>query len=168
MTNYQNGKIYKIEAHNGEEGDIYIGSTCNQFLNERFRQHSNNFNSWKQEKSKYRTTSFQLFEKYGIENCFITLVEIFPCNLKNELLVREVFYIRSMKCVNKYIPLRSVYERKKVWRENNQEIYKESTKQYYKKRSIRFICQCGKEVMECNRLRHCTTKLHNDMMSLIK
>mmetsp|Transcript_14823 Transcript_14823/g.14230 ORF Transcript_14823/g.14230 Transcript_14823/m.14230 type:complete len:83 (+) Transcript_14823:70-318(+) len=35
------------------------------------------------------------------------------------------------------------------------------TKKYRKK-------ECGKEVMERNRLRHCTTKLHNDMMSLIK
>ena len=32
MVNYNNGKIYKIEPVNGEEGDIYIGSTTKEYL----------------------------------------------------------------------------------------------------------------------------------------
>ena len=35
MVNYNNGKIYKIEPLNGEEGDIYIGSTTKEYLSQR-------------------------------------------------------------------------------------------------------------------------------------
>jgi hypothetical protein len=144
MTDYQNGKIYKIEANNREEGDVYFGSTC-KFLSQRMNNHKNNYKKWKKDKKKY-CTSFQLFEKYGIENCFITLIEIFPCNLKNELLGREAFYIRSMKCVNKYIPLRTSKEYfndnrenmiqwKNKWSQDN----RERIKQLYHDNSDKFV-----------------------------
>ena len=44
-------------------------------------------------------TSFQLFDKYGIENCKIELVENYPCSSKEELLKREGEYIQNNTCI---------------------------------------------------------------------
>ncbi len=68
--NYNNGKIYKIEPLNGEEGDIYIGSTTKQYLSQRMDSHRSDFKKFNEGK-KVSITSFKLFEKYGIENCNI-------------------------------------------------------------------------------------------------
>jgi hypothetical protein len=52
-------------------------------------------------------TSFQIIER---DNYKISLIELFPCNLKDELSAREGYYIRNIKCVNKQIPGRTQKE----------------------------------------------------------
>ena len=47
--------------------------------------------------------SFVLFEEYGIENCFIELIEAKSCIDKNEKARLEGSYIRTLECVNKNI-----------------------------------------------------------------
>ena len=102
-----NGKIYKIEPiSGGDEGDIYIGSTTKQYLSQRMDSHRYCFKYWKEGKQG-KTTSYDLFDKYGVENCHILLLEIVSCNTKDELLAREGFYIKSMPCVNKIIVTRT-------------------------------------------------------------
>ena len=120
---YQKGKIYKIESHLGDK--IYIGSTTKQYLSQRMTAHRNGYKRWKAEKCT-RVTSYDLFDTYGIENCQIVLIEIFPCNSKDELHSREAFYIRSMTCVNKYIPDRTDEE----YREGRKDIKKEYDTKY--------------------------------------
>jgi hypothetical protein len=46
MTNYNNGKIYKIEPLNGEDGDIYIGSTTKKLLCQRMASHRYDYKRW--------------------------------------------------------------------------------------------------------------------------
>ena len=70
MVNYENGKIYKIESYLGDK--IYIGSTSKQYLSQRMDTHRSNYKKWKKGKAS-SITSFQIFEKYGIENCSIVL-----------------------------------------------------------------------------------------------
>jgi hypothetical protein len=110
MVNYNNGKIYKIEAINGEEGDMYIGSTTRDLLSQRMSKHRSEYNLWINNKKKYYS-SYIVFEKYGLENCRIVLIENVNVMSKDELLSREAFYIKSMSCVNKYIPMRKTKER---------------------------------------------------------
>ena len=126
MVNYQNGKIYKIESHQGDK--IYIGSTSKQYLSQRFDKHRSNYKKWKIDPSTVngKTRSYELFDDYGLNNCFITLIESFPCNSKDELTGREAYYIRSLTCVNKVIPLRT----EKEYRADNKEIIKEKMKEY--------------------------------------
>jgi adenylate kinase family enzyme len=126
MVNYNNGKIYKIEAINGEEGDIYIGSTTKELLCQRMTKHREGYKQW-QRNSYNKTTSFLLFEKYGVENCKIVLIENVKANSKDELLSRESFYIKSMSCVNKCIPMRT----EKEWRKDNKETLKKNRKLYH-------------------------------------
>ena len=49
------------------------------------------------------TTSFLLFEEFGIENCKIELVEEFPCENLEQLLKKEGGYIQSLDCVNRCV-----------------------------------------------------------------
>jgi hypothetical protein len=127
MANYQNGKIYKIEALNGEEGDVYIGSTCKQYLSQRMDKHRSDYASWKKG-NRSNITSYILFEKYGVENCIIVLIETSPCNTRDELFSREAFYIKSMKCVNKCIPMQTFKE----WYDKNRDEILEKSREYGK------------------------------------
>jgi hypothetical protein len=122
---YSKGKIYKIEPVNGEEGDIYIGSTCKELLSQRMTAHRSTYKRWKNGKAT-KVMSYTLFDKYGIENCVIVLIELVNAKCKDELHAREQHYIKSLQCVNKYIPLRTSSEYKK----DNEEKYKEYFKQY--------------------------------------
>ena len=53
------------------------------------------------------TTVFHLFNEFGIENCRIEPLEMFPCNKKSELEAREGHDIRNEERVNRKIMGRS-------------------------------------------------------------
>jgi ribosome-interacting GTPase 1 len=132
LINYNNGKVYKIEPIcEYEEGDIYIGSTTKKYLSQRITKHRAAYNQYKNGGVKH-ATSFDLFDKYGIDNCQIVLLELVNVESKNELHQREAHYIRTLKCVNKIIPDRTLKEYrgdnkekialiKKAWEEANKE-----------------------------------------------
>ena len=104
MVNYNNGKIYKIEPIvDHDEGDIYIGSTTKQYLSQRMENHRSKYKQWKNG-NYYKVQVFEIFDKYGVSNCQIVLIETVNAESKDELLAREKHYIKSFKCVNKYIP----------------------------------------------------------------
>ena len=100
MVNYSNGKIYKIVPTNGDDM-CYIGSTTKQYLSQRMDFHRNEYKKWQKNKEKSSTTLIEIFEKYGLENCKIELIENFPCNSKDELEKREGHYIKTLNCINK-------------------------------------------------------------------
>lgn len=103
MVSYNNGKIYKIEPiSNGVEGDVYIGSTTKEYLSQRLASHKHDYKRWKNGKAG-KTFSYEIFDKYGFENCHIVLLELVNVNSKDELLAREGFFMKSMPCVNKKI-----------------------------------------------------------------
>ena len=155
MVNYSNGKIYKIESinENQEEGDIYIGSTCKTFLSQRMSSHRSDYKLWKKGYLTSLLTSFILFNKYGVDNCKITLLESFPCESKDELHAREAYYIRLLKNVNRYIPLRT----NKQWRMDNIEDVK---KYFLMRNDIKITCQCGSVHGVTKTFRHVRTKKH--------
>jgi ribosome-interacting GTPase 1 len=76
---------------------------------------------------KNKTTSYDLFDEYGLENCKIVLIESFPCSSKDELIAKEAHYIRTLECVNKVIPKRT----NKEYKEDNKEVIKEQNKKFY-------------------------------------
>ena len=97
ITNYFNGKIYKIIPYSSlDEADVCIGSTTDT-LDDEFIEHvTNYFRIFK--KNIY--SSEELFKKYGIENCKIELIEDFPCNSLEVLFKREGEIIRKINCIN--------------------------------------------------------------------
>ena len=110
MVNYENGRIYKIVCINDiDENDVYIGSTAEPTLSKRMERHRATYRSWLLGNIKKKLTSYNIFEKYGVENCQIVLIELFPCSCKDELQAKEAFYIKTIKCVNKLIPREKNY-----------------------------------------------------------
>ena len=123
MNKYENGIIYKIDSN----GEIYIGSTI--FTKEqRLKEHIKDYKSWLDGKTNY-TSSFELFGKYGIENCSIDIIELFPCNSKKELELREGYWQRKEICINIRIAGRTY----KDWYQDNKKELQEKNKQYYEK-----------------------------------
>lgn len=120
MPDYKKGKIYKIVDPNEEM--IYVGSTCQQYLCCRMSTHRSSY-----KRLNNYCSSHDIFDKYGVENCKILLIENYPCNSKEELIKKEAEYIKQLNCVNKVIPDRT----EKEWREDNKDEIKENQKQYY-------------------------------------
>ena len=123
---YSKNKIYKIYSHLGDK--IYIGSTVCELVSQRMVKHRGSYKQWKKNNERY-TTSFILFEEYGVENCIIELIEAKPCIDINEQAKLEGSYIRTIECVNKNIPGRTIKE----YREDNKENIKAKNKQFYEK-----------------------------------
>lgn len=97
---YSKSKIYKIWSPLGD--DIYIGSTTKEYLSQRMTTHRADYKKYLNG-GKF-ISSYLLFEKYGIDNCYIELIESKECNNSDELKKLEGGYIRNMKCINKNIP----------------------------------------------------------------
>jgi hypothetical protein len=119
MVNYSNAKIYKIWSPQGP--NIYIGSTTKEYLSQRMDTHRSNYRQGIVGNKRY-TTSFEIFQEYGVQNCFIELIEAKSCKSKDEIIQLEGHYIRILDCVNKVIPGQT----KKEWRENRKQENKES------------------------------------------
>jgi len=117
MANYQNGRIYAIKSYQTEL--IYIGSTT-QILSKRLGEHRINY-------KKNGVTSSKEILKYP--DYYIELIELFPCNSKEELLKREGYFIKQNIniCVNCCIPGRTYKE----WINDNKEHIDELRKQHY-------------------------------------
>lgn len=121
MPDYQKSKIYKLVCNDPEK--IYIGSTTQKYLCNRFQGHKQDF-----KKKIKNTTSRELFEIGGVK---IVLIENFPCNTKDELLSRERYYIENFKCVNKLLPIHSKEELREHQREfQRTPIQKQKRKEY--------------------------------------
>jgi len=116
MPDYQKGKIYKIVCNDTNE--VYYGSTC-QYLCNRKTCHKD---------SKNICRSRPIIDR---GNWDIVLVEHFPCNSKEELLMRERYYVDNNECINKFRPIISKEELKELKHESyirNRETYLEKSK----------------------------------------
>ena len=196
MVNYNNGKIYKIEPIiEHDEGEIYVGSTTKHYLSQRMDTHRCSYKRYKQEKTKQKLTSFMLFEKYGITNCEIILIESVNVNTNDELKAREKYYIQLFKCVNKNIPNRTYKEYyetnknkkkeymkeynkdnkeyKKEYNKKNEEKIKEYKKEYYEKNkekckeydNKKYICSCGSTCIYRQKVRHFASIKHQQFIN---
>jgi hypothetical protein len=151
MNKYQEGKIYKIESN----GLIYYGSTIQKLCN-RISCHRRLNN---------RTASKILFD-IGKE-IKISIVELYACNSKKELLFREREWIENNECINKVKPIVSkeeAYANKQKWiiehREEKKAYdkeYREVKKEHYLKLNI---CECGGSYKTKHKTTHFKTKKH--------
>ena len=93
-NNYHRGKIYKLIAKNytndSEDNNIcYIGSTSKKYLCERLASHKTNYRNYQKGISVGYNTAYELFNKYGIDNIEIILLEDYNCNSKYQLETKE-------------------------------------------------------------------------------
>ena len=116
-----------------------------------------------------RVSVYELFDKYGIDNFEIILIESVKANSKDELRKREGYYIKQIKCVNKVVAGRSLSE----WRLENMDRVREKQKTYetldkakeyrrqYKIANSNIIeCPCSSSIIKYNMYEHIKSKKH--------
>jgi len=113
MSNYNNGKIYKIVCL--ITGEVYYGSTVST-LSSRLAKH------------KYDRSCMcrQILCRGSFR---IELIKDFPCNSKRELEKEEGVYIRNNECINKNLPqgtAKEYYQRNKERYCTNQKNYRKN------------------------------------------
>jgi Uri superfamily endonuclease len=125
MTNYQNGKIYKITGG----GQTYYGSTV-QTLERRMYRH----------RGKRNCTARLIID---LPDCKSEIIEYYPCNSKAELELREGWYIRNNACVNYQIAGRT---RAEYYQDNSEKrkIYLDATRDRRLKNMLEY-CENNKE-----------------------
>ena len=186
---YSNGRIYFIEPIcDHEDNEFYYGSTL-QKLCKRMDKHRSSYKSWKNGKSG-KFMCYELFEKYGVENCKIYLVELYSCKSKEELESREGYYIRNYNCNNKLIVGRTnkeyyndnkekILKKYKDYYNNNKSKIREKYKDYYNDNKDKLVknqkeyynnnkdtinhhydCQCGGKYKHCHKSAHFKTMKH--------
>ena len=172
---YQNGKIYQIIDNAYTK--CYIGSTTVP-LSKRLAKHREMYKRYLDGKCHKQMTSTDLFEEFGVKNCKIELIELFPCLSKEELIKREGHFIRTTPCVNRFIPDRSktqyiidTKEKKveydKQYREDNRDKLKQKRKEAYD-RSAGYVCKCGTTYHYTNKAHHIKSKTHMQWEALNK
>lgn len=127
---YQNGKIYKVI--NTVNEDIYIGSTT-QNLIIRLTSH---FSASNVGTSRRNSLLNNCIKDIGKDNFSIELIEKVECNTKEELLIREQYYIDLLKPkLNQFNAIKQSEDfyknnKKKVYQENK-DFFLEKSKKYY-------------------------------------
>ena len=138
MVNYSKGKIYKLV--NSVDNEIYIGSSCSR-LSSRKAEHK----IMSKRKPNYRV--YEHLNSIGWDNVSIILVENVNCQNREQLLMRERYYIDLLKpSLNKVIPLRTVKE----YYEENKEKLVEQSKKYYNQNK-EHIAQRRKQYYNANK-----------------
>ena len=122
---YNNGKIYRV-CDNGYT-KFYYGSTV-QPLAVRMGGHRLDYTRYKNG-NFLKVSLFDIFDEFNHSNCKIELVELYPCQSREELRRREGYHIQNNECVNKRVAGRSGKE----YREQNREAIHEKQKEYYNK-----------------------------------
>ena len=108
-------------------------------------------------KNQNNEKQIHTFEEYGIDNCFITLIESYPCSSKDELASREAYYIKSMTCVNKVVPRGRQYIKS-----NNPLEYYNNNKDLL---NVKFTCACGVHIVERHKGKHLKTFKHQQFIN---
>lgn len=164
---YKNGKIYIIRNHINDM--VYIGSTT-QPLHKRICWHKCNG-------QKYRL--HRAMEELGRDNFYIELLEKYPCESKEEFLVREGHYIRQFDSFkngyNGVVAGRTMAEWRKEYYQQNKEELNKKGREYQKKhldeirekRSVPFKCECGAELTIKHKARHFKSLKHLNYLSNI-
>ena len=154
---YENSKIYKIVDNAYTEQ--YIGSTT-VGLSTRMARHRAKYRCFKRG-LKYHGSCFLLFDKYGLENCKIELIEHYPCKDKDELRKREGYWIENTDCVNKYVAGRTQNEWHILHRKDKQEYDKIRYASLKPLLSEKLICQgCGSTYTVYHKKRHERSQKH--------
>ena len=160
MSGYEKGQIYKVVDVGFHM--CYIGSTTEKLV-KGFGRHRRQYRSYLLGKWG-KITVFDIFDKYGIENCKIYWIEEYPCSSKKELEAREGEHIKNTKCVKKRIEgttLQEYRERKRVKRREYMNQYYHQTKETICEKNT---CECGTTLTKQHKARQKRSKQHQDWL----
>ena len=157
MPNYQDSKIYKLVCN--KTGMIYYGSTT-QSLYKRKSEH-------KTRKQGRPTTSKKIIENGDYD---MILVEDFPCERKEQLLMRERYYIDNNDCINLDRPITTFEEKKQYkaeWAKKNPQVKTQEQKQKnYDWKKVKITCECGINISRGGLSRHFKSLKHKEFIKV--
>lgn len=143
---YEDAKIYRLVFTGTDK--VYIGSTCSS-LEKRLGQHR--FCAKNPDTQSQTAACPYICEATATA---IELVEVYPCESKEQLAARERHWIQTTPtAININTPGQTWKER----REKRQEEHDAYQKTY---RAERITCECGKEIGRSERARHKRSKHH--------
>jgi hypothetical protein len=91
MVNYKNSKIFMLTEN--DTGLVYIGGTTEKYLCKKVCDIR-----WKLLKKEHKTAkNCKMYEIFKNNNFDTTLLEVYPCNSKDELKARIFHHIREYK-----------------------------------------------------------------------
>lgn len=126
MPDYSLGKVYKIVGN----GKVYVGSTTRPLLSQRLAQHKTELKMWMEGKDRDYLTSFECISD---PNCYIELLEMCPCNNKDELHKCETKWMKEIECVNKNFAVGLTQKEYDEQRSEQRKIYYQQNKERYVK-----------------------------------
>jgi len=134
MSSLKTGMIYQIYYINNPTIH-YIGSSMNNEIKYRWRDHKSDYNKYLQNLNNKRAEIYQYFKEFGIENFTIKkLKDINVIDIKH-LKSYEQLYINKTKPVNKVNPFNILSkEDKKNYKKQYQIKNKEKIQEYCKQR----------------------------------
>ena len=149
MPDYQLGKIYKIS--NDIDDEEYYGSSTYPYLTERMRCHHN---CCKDITGRRDSILYKKMREIGFEHFKIELVERYPCNSKEELNIKEQYYLDLHK--PKLNDFNAIGQSEEYYKERKREKYLENrdevlkiNKERYEKNKVE-ILKKQKEYTEKN------------------
>lgn len=175
---YKNARVYVIR--NTKNDKLYIGSTT-QSLCQRMNGH-------RQDAKKHKHLSlYKAFDELGMQNFYIELLEMYPCENIEQLLKKEGEYIRKYKTYengyNQIISGRTYQEyyqdnKEKIlqwnkdYRDQNKnlklnymKVYREINKETLaSKAKVTITCKCGCKIQKCEIARHQRSKKHSKLL----
>ena len=157
MSNYQLGKIYKIE-HRFKKDLWYIGSTI-ETLESRLSGHKYN--------SKYKNyTLYNVVRNTGgWKNFEISLIKEYACNDKANLIQEEQRCIDALQpTLNERRAYNSIEDNKEYTKKYIKKYYEENKEEIRKKQETIMTCECGREIRKGDIARHRKTKIHIKLM----
>jgi hypothetical protein len=189
IRDYSKGKIYKIVVDTDKEYKPYVGSTIEE-LSRRMAGHRSKYKNWKKN-GKRHMTSYDLFDKFGVDKCKIILLDEYPCENISQLLMKEREWFDKIECCNKVKPFISkeeIFEQKKEYYQSNKEeitkkqkiynqenkeqiakrvkIYNQKNKeQITEKKKENFECVCGSIICKYSKVKHEKSKKHISFIS---
>ncbi len=152
MSNYENGKIYKLIDN--KSNMIYIGSTCKS-LEQRLKAHQQDYIRYKAGKQHF-ITSYKILANNDYK---IELLKLHPCKNKKELDIEEgkltkQFKESKLNVVNRNIAGQNHIASCAQYRENNKNKINE-----------KHNCLCGGKYTNTGKSQHVKTKKHCDYIN---
>ena len=121
------GLVYKI-IHN-QSNWCYVGSTFNE-LRYRWQDHKLAFSKWCENKEHNKTSCFDKFLEFGIENFKIILIKYYEVVDRLHLEMYETLWINKLKSCNRNVPFQIKYIYNIWYRKTHKKEISERDKKY--------------------------------------
>ena len=117
--------------------------------------HIASYRTWiKSDKKADKIMAFELFDKYGVGNCKIILLEFVNAKSKDELRMKEQEHIEKLKCINKVRAYRTHEVHLREKRQFNAKWMNQKYTPFHKEEKAKYDASYRIKNMEKIKIRH--------------